>query len=442
MGNPNNQNIDLAAIRKDVEENADHHISVLREGLKASFTDLNGFQKWILEEMKKIGMQADEFEVAEKELLDQPSDRKMLRETPELLKRGINVVGKVPGKGSGGGGVLLFGHADKPPETYEWGKEKQYSDLVESEGRLHGPGIADDVAGITALLGAVETFNRLGMEPQGDLLVASILGKQLGVFGTYGLVTRYGPVDGAIYMHPAESGNGLGDLKVTSLGMAEFIIHVEGKIPETSEPHQTIYSQTGVSAIEKGIYLFQGLHKWAEEMNKKPELQHHELNKQVGQSFAISFGKFLCGEDNLVYHIPTECDLYGVINYPPETNLETMQAEFAKAYEELVKKDPWLSQNHVSMEWGDIITESSESDLNSEFIKTGFKAITDVTGKTPRLNYGHSCSDLRYPMLWWKAQGFGVGPTAGDMNTPTEWVDREEYMDTIITVTEILKHAG
>ena len=180
--------------------------------MKASFLSRDDFQKWFAAELKRIGVEVEIFEVDPSELLEQPSQRKTLRENPSALNRGMNVMGRVRGKTKGKGGVLVFGHADKPPESYEWGKK--HPDLIEKGSRLQGPGIADDVAGLTSLLGAMETYKQFKLEPEGDLLVASILGKQLGVFGTYGLVRRFGPVAGAIYMHPAESGNGLGDIKV------------------------------------------------------------------------------------------------------------------------------------------------------------------------------------------------------------------------------------
>ncbi|MGQ9584528.1 MAG: M20/M25/M40 family metallo-hydrolase [Anaerolineae bacterium] len=431
--------IRVADIRKDVEDREADHIKRLGEGLKASLVSLGEFQKWIAQEMKRIGMEATEFWVDPAELLNQPAMRKTLRENPSALNRGPNVVGKISGKDPTRG-MLLFGHADKPPETYEWGKK--WPELVVKGNRLQGPGIADDVAGLTSMLSAVETYLRLGLKPQGDVLVASILGKQLGVFGTYGLVERFGPVGGAIYAHPAESGNGLGDLKMTSLGMAEFHITVEGKKPDTTEPHQTIYSLSSVSAVDKGMYIVNGLYKWAAEMAKRPDAQHDKLKQQVGQSFAISFGRFLSGAENLVYHIPTKATIQGDVNFPPGIRLATVQQEFEKAFNALIKADPWLSQGHAHMEWGDVIAESCQSDEDSEFLAVAKKAITDVTGKTPRFNYGHSVSDLRYPMLWWKAQGFGVGPLAGDMNTETEYVDRTEYLHTIVVVAEILKNAA
>jgi acetylornithine deacetylase len=433
------EKIDVEALRKEVQANEAHHIDVLRDGLKASFLGRDDFQRWFGGEMERIGMQVDFFEVDPAELLEQPSQRKTLRENPSALNRGLNVVGRVPGKGAGRG-VLLFGHADKPPETYEWGRE--HPDLIEEGNRLQGPGIADDVAGLTAMLSAMEVYKHFGLEPEGDLLVTSILGKQLGVFGTFGLVRRYGPVAGAIYMHPAESGNGLGDLKVASLGMADFVLTVDGKEPETTEPHKTIYSRSGVNAIEKAIHLVGGIKQWAEEWARKPEVQHPELEKAVGQSFAVSFGRFLSGSDNLVYEIPTRCVAQGAINFPPAVRLAEIQKHFEEAVNHMAQADPWLKDDHVHLEWSDIIAESCEADIESHFVRVGRQAITDVTGKTPRYNYGHSVSDLRYPFLWWEADGFGVGPLAGDMNTKTEYVDRKEYLDTIIVVAEILKNAG
>jgi acetylornithine deacetylase/succinyl-diaminopimelate desuccinylase-like protein len=162
----------------------------------------------------------------------------------------------------------------------------------------------------------------------------------------------------------------------------------------------------------------------------------------VGQSFAVSFGRFLSGSENLVYEIPTRAVVQGAINFPPAVRLQEIQKDFEEAIRHMAEADPWLKQGHVRLEWGDVISESCQADIESEFVRIGRKAITDVTGKTPRYNYGHSVSDLRYPFLWWKANGFGVGPLAGDMNTETEYVDRKEYLDTLIVVAEILKNAG
>ncbi len=437
MGNPSFEKSDVTHVRKEIQKNEAYHLELLRKGFRASLSSLADFQAWIGDQMRRIGMDVEEFLVDRAELADQPAHQKILQEDPSALQTGPNVVGRLGGKVKGRG-ILLFAHADKRPETFEWGRK--HSDVEERNGRLYGPGIADDVAGITAILSALETFRRLGMEQKGDLLIASVLGKQMGVLGTYGLMRRYGPVDAAIYVHPAESGAGLGDIKMASNGMIEFLIEIEGKAPDTKEPYQTIFSKSGVSAAEKGVYLFQGLHEWAAETSKR--YRHVRLEELAGQAFALSMGRFIAGSENKVYEIPLRCVLQGTICFPPNANLETVQDGFKRAFDELAKQDPWLAQSRVRLEWGDFVGESTQSDEDSEFLLMASQAIKEATGKEPSYYYGHSVSDIRYPLLYWNAQAFGVGPLAGDIGKEAEWVDRREYLDTIVAVTQMLRHAA
>lgn len=423
----------LEKIRSDVMEREAHHLNLLEEGLKASFTDLKGFQSWIGERMAQIGMDAEQYTVDREELADQPAYQRTLREDPAALRSGPNVVGTLPGEG-GAGGILLFAHADKRPETFAWGREQP--DMVAREGRLFGPGIADDVSGITAMLSAVETFQRLGVPQARDLMVASVLGKQMGVFGTYGLMTRYGPMDAAIYVHPAESGDGLGEIKMASLGLLEFIVKLQGKPPDTTDPHQAIFSKSAVSAAQKAVYLFQGFHQWADEMTQR---YHHEgLEKMAQQSFALALGHLVAGTDNLVYEIPVDATLDGTICFPPEETLAETQSEFEAEFERLVAQDDWLADDHATLAWGDHVGESIQSDEDSDFLRMASRVLEAVTGRPPHYYYGHSVSDIRYPLLYWDAQAFGVGGVAGDLGKRGEWIDRDEYFDTIVAVTQML----
>jgi len=433
MGNLSVAKSDIALVRQDVERQEAHHLQRLGEGLKASFSNLAEFQRWIGAQMKRIGMEVEEFLVDRAELAHQLGFQRTLRENPEALQTGPNMVGRLAGKAPGRG-MLLFGHADKRPETFVWGREQ--SEIAERDGRLYGPGIADDVSGLTAMLSAVETFRRLGKEPQGDVLVASVLGKQMGVFGTYGLMRRYGPVDAAIYVHPAESGAGLGELKIASLGMIEFHIDIEGKGPDTTDHHHTIFSKSAVSAVDKGVFLFQGLQGWTADATK--QYHHAGLEQLTGQAFALSVGRFNAGAENEVFHIPQRCVLQGTVCLPTNARLEDVRYAFCQSFERLVAQDPWLAQAHVRLEWGDHVGESCQSDEESDFLRLARGSIEAVTGKKPVYYYGHSLSDIRYPILYWEAQAFGIGPLAGDLGKKTEWVDRKEYLDTIVSVTHML----
>jgi acetylornithine deacetylase len=427
----------LENIRNLVKEHDARHIQRLGTALKASYGDLDAFQDWIKAEMQAIGMEVSEFKVDVSELKNQPGYQKTLRDNPQALLKAKNVVGKIAGH-EPRQGMLLFGHADKRPETYEWAK--LHPEMTEIDDRFYGPGIADDVSGITAMLSAVETYCQLKLKPRGDLFVASILGKQGGIFGTNGLMKRYGPLDAAIYVHPAESGDGLGELKIASLGSLEFIINLDGKGPDSTEPIEAVFSKSAISATDLGIFLLNGLQKWAAEQEQR--YPHERLQALSGQTFSLLAGRFTSGTQNEVYQVARNCIIQGIVCFPPNARLETVRAEFVKAFETIVQQDPWLSQGHARLEWGDTIDQGCQSDENHPFMQMASQVIRELTGKTPSMYYGHTVSDIRYPLLYWKAQAFSLGPLAGNLAKENEWVDRKEYLDSIVAVTEILKNAA
>jgi len=425
---------ELTEIQGEVRKREVYHLSLLSEAVQISFSDLVSFQSWVGQKMKGIGLQIDEFTVDRDELADQPAYQKTLRENPTALKSGPNIVGRSSAE-KHDGGILLFAHADKFPQTFEWGKKHPH--MTERNGKLFAPGIADDVSGVTAMLSAIETFYRLRFEQKRNLMVASVLGKQLGVFGTYGLMKRYKPMDAVIYVHPAESGCGLNEIHMASNGMIEFSIEIEGKAPGTTDPFQTVYAKSAVNAAEKGVYLFQGLQTWAMESSKR--YHHSNLQELVGQSVSLVVSRFNAGVENQVYEIPLRGILEGTVCFPPLLALKTVQSDFKETFERLVKQDPWLAQSHVRLEWGDLIGDSAQSEERSTFLQTTSQVLAEVTGKKPHYQYGYSLSDIRYPLLSWKAESLGFGPVCGDINKETEWVDRKEYLDSIVALTLILK---
>lgn len=424
----------LKVIREDVRKNEKNHLGLLAEAVKTSFSSLARFQSWVGEKMRQIGLEVEEFIVDPEDLVHQPACQKTLRENPSALQSGPNVVGRLAGRDYGRG-LLLFAHADKFPETFDWGHKQP--EMVEREGRLFAPGIADDVSGITAMLSAVETFRRLGFVRKHDLMAASVLGKQMSLYGTHGLMRRYAPMEHAIYVHPAESGDGLSEIHMASNGMFEFLIEIAGKPPDTSDPFQIIYPNSAVSAVEKGVYIFEGLHRWAAEASDR--YRHSGLEKLTGRAIALLVARFTSGTEHLVYEIPLRCILEGAVSFPPNASLDTVQGDFKQVFERLVKQDPWLSHSNVSLEWGDYMGESVQSDEQSALLQMASRVLTDVTGRKPHYFYGYALSDIRYPLLYWHAQAFGIGPVCGDIAQESEWIDRKEYLDTIVAVTQMLR---
>jgi len=433
--------VDFNTIVEKVKSEECKHIDLLKASLLASFEGVTDFQVWIRDQMKEVGLEVEEFVVDLEELERQPAMFRTLRTEPAKLVRGPNFVGKLDSSSDRTTprqkGVLLFAHADKPADTYEWGRKYRVEKFA--RGRcLSGPGIADDVAGISACLSAVKIYRELGMEPHGEVRVASVLGKQLGIFGTYGLVTKYSPTDAAIYVHPPASGGGLRDLIIGALGMVEFHIEIKGRPPATTEPWKPIFEDTGVNPIYKGLDLTQKLREWAFEVEKSQMFRHKGVEAVAGKSFALSIGRFLSGEEGAAYQIPSHCRIEGVVHFSPRACVANVQKSLEETFERLKAQDPWLSQSNVTFEWGDVIADAFEVEPHNSFVQEVKRTVEEAAGRSPSFYYGHSVSDLRYPVLWWKVPSVGLGPLAGDLGTPDEYVDRDEYLTTVAVLVALL----
>ena len=201
---------DVKRLKNKIISRRDEIEALLDEAYQASRIDVDSFQTWVMQKLQGLGLKADEFRVEYEEVVRQPAFRAAYPDQGSVVDPPRNVVGALnPG---GPGGILLFAHADKIPETFEYARS--HAQMDRSGGRYAAPGIADDVSGIASMLSAAQFFQEFTPNSSLPILIASILGKQGGVFGTYGLMRRYGPASAAIYVHPAESGFGLSELKI------------------------------------------------------------------------------------------------------------------------------------------------------------------------------------------------------------------------------------
>ena len=146
----------------------------------------------------------------------------------------VAVVGHLRGSGNGRS-LLLFGHPDaedpsNPPPgagPESWSREPFETSV--SQGRMYGWGIADDLMGVAAGVCAIEAVTRRATALGGDVFMASTPSKfhargatavlQRVDFGSRGL-------DAAVYLHPAESGAGLEEIKALSCGQLLFRLEV------------------------------------------------------------------------------------------------------------------------------------------------------------------------------------------------------------------------
>ena len=423
---------DWTAIRAEVEGREAHHIDRLKEGLRRSYEDLPRFQAWVREWMSELGLRTEEFSVDLSELESQPACLPML-EHPATVHRGPNVMG-LWGEGSAQDGLFLYAHADKFPATYDWAREHPQPE--ERDGRIIGPGIADDVAGVVAMLSAVETYRRLGLEPERPLLCGSILGKQLSVMGTFGVMKRYGPMANSLYVHPPESGDGLHEIHHTSNGVIEFHIEIESRPPETSDPFHVIYDRGTINAVDAAVHLVHRLQSWVVEAGQRYHFP--PLEEETGRSIGLLISQMTTEGSNDVLQVCTKCVIEGVVCFPPIARLDQIRGEVETAINEAVDTYPRLTPELVTLRWGNNIGESCATCEDSSLVQVATKVLEHATGRPPRLTYAYALSDIRYPRLYWDAQIIGIGPRAGGLAEKDEWIDCQEYVGTIAVVTAMM----
>ena len=425
---------DWPTVRKEVEEREAHHLDRLDEGLRRSYEGLTEFQGWVRDWMSDLALRTDEFRVDLGELASQPACRRMLEHDPASLHRGSNVVG-ILGDLDATGGLLLYAHADKFPQTYDWARESPVPER--RDGRILGPGVADDVAGVVAMLSAVETCRRLGLRPRRPLLCGSLLGKQLSVLGTFGLMKRYPPMANAIYVHPPESGDGLHEIHHTSNGVVEFHVEVEGRSPETKDPFHVIYDRGAVNAVDAAMFIVQGLKTWAAEAARR--YHHPPLEEETGWSIGLLVSRMRTEGSDDVLQVSKRCVIEGVVCFPPNARLDPIRREVRRAIDRAIETHPRLAAQSVTLRWGDNIGEACATDEGSPLVHAAQHALECATGRPPRFTYAYSLSDIRYPLLHWGAQVIGIGPRAGGLATRGEWVDCREYVTTIAVVAALLR---
>ena len=424
---------DWNTIQGEVERREAHYLDRLSEGLVRSYEGLEEFQAWVREWMHDLALRTEEFRVDFDELRTQPACRRMLDREPASLHRGTNVVGML-GEANAKDGLLLYAHADKFPQTYDWARESPRPER--RDGRIVGPGVADDVSGVVAMLGAVEARRSLGLAPRRPLLCGSLLGKQLSVLGTFGLMKRYPPMANAVYVHPPESGDGLHEIHHTSNGVVEFRIEVEGRPPETKDPFHVIYDRGAVHAVEATMCILRRLETWAAEAAVRYRCP--PLEEECGRSVALLVSRMETEGAADLLQVPKRCIVDVVVCFPPNASLESIRREVQCAAESAVEAHPRLSASSFTLQWGDNIGEACATDEGSALVRAAQRTLECATGSPPRFTHAYSLSDIRYPLLYWSAPVIGIGPRAGGLATRHEWVDEREYVKTIAVVAALM----
>ena len=331
--------------------------------------------------------------------------------------------------------LLMFAHPDGEPVngTDRWTHDP-FSGEIE-RGRLYGWGVADDLAGCAAAVLALERLADAGT-PMGRAVFASTPSKR-HARGVAALLHDGLSADASLYLHPAESGVGMREIKAVASGQLEFTITVEGRPPDTTEPGHTAFSHQGVNPIDKALVIRDALMRLGED--RAGRIRHPLIEAEVGRATNLHVSRIRCGEIHRMSRIEETCVLGGAISFPPGETLDQVRDEIEAAVAAAAEGDAWLVVHPPVIAWLTGVTGAEVADDHPLYV-TASAAVQQVTGAAPHVNPMHTSSDIRNPMVQAGIPCIGLGCLAGDLSQNDrhdEWINLEDFLRMVEVTSRI-----
>ena len=347
-----------------------------------------------------------------------------------------SIVGTLAGTGAGRS-LILFAHPDSEAVEMPHGwRHDPFAGTIE-EGRLYGWGVADDLAGVAAGVAAITAVAGAGLRPGGAVLMASTPSKR-HARGVAAIMHQGFVADAAVYLHPAESGVGMREVKAFASGQLEFRVTVAGRKPPTTEPGHTAFAHLAANPVDKAVLLYGAL--MALDARRGARVHHPALHGAVGRSTNLMISNFACGNDAKFSRLHLSCSFGGAVSFPPSERMEDVQAEIAEALHAAAAADPWLAGHPPVLEWVSGVTGMEVAETSPLFC-TVSGAVLAVTGIAPTVNPMHTSSDIRNPIVQKGIPTVGLGPFCGGLTqigAIDEWVDVADYIAMVKVTTAII----
>lgn len=312
----------------------------------------------------------------------------------------------------------LFSHIDTHIVEEGWSKDPFTPELIGN--KLYGLGTSDDKGGVAAMLVAAKALASKGKPLP---VVMSLHGKGGGGRGSLPVFDRLQKIEhgiGAVlYVHPAETGRGLDDIKNAVQGIADLQLHLTGwrGTPLEIGSIDSAEWSTGGSAVERGMELLTLLKEtvFKEVLVNIGILEAGDRIGSVADEMTIAFRLKFTGAH-------TWKDLVDEANKTIDTFVASKSTADHR-YKATLKSIGYLT-NPGAAKW-----ESGESKILRSAIK-------DVTGKAPTAYPNHYAGDIRYPIRLLGVPAYGIGSIGGNFYMPDEWVDIDDLVKLVAVLIQ------
>ena len=411
----------------------DDALSFLRELIEAGRDGEDAVQRRVAGELERLGCAVETVRY-------RPADVPMVEEFADTTAMDAgeraSIVGRLKGQG-GGRSLILFAHPDSEPVagTERW-RHDPFAGIV-ADGRIHGWGVADDLAGVAAMVEGLRLLLASGRRPAGDIIVASTPSKR-HARGVSALLHGGLAADAALYLHPAESGAGMREVKAFASGQLDFRVAVEGRAPATTEPHQTGFAHRAVNAVDKVLLIGRALQTLDEA--RAGRVRHPRLEAAVGRSTNLMLSHLAAGDPDRLSRSPVTAMIGAALSFPPPETLSQVRREVEEAVRAVADADDWLREHPPRLLWDSGVT-GAEVPEESALWRVVVQAVTEQCGEAPFVNPMHTSSDIRNPMVQKGIPTVGLGPLCGDLSQnggTDEWVDVADYLRSVRVAAAIM----
>jgi acetylornithine deacetylase/succinyl-diaminopimelate desuccinylase-like protein len=343
------------------------------------------------------------------------------------------VLARFPGSG-GGRSVIFFAHPDGEAfqPSHGWVHDPLAGEI--DRGRIHGWGVADDLAGVATMVEALRAVLAAGATPQGEVILASTPSKR-HARGVHALLHGGVHADAAVYLHPAESGVGMREVKALASGQLIIRIIVKGRLPATNEPGHAAFAHTAVNPVLQAQAVIAALA--ALDARRGERVHHPALDAAIGRSTNLLIGDVRTLGDGRAARIAPAVQLSCALAFPPGERLADVQAEVEAAIAEAVAADPSLDLDVTFLSG----VTGAEVPLDHPLWLVTSEAVRRGTGTAPAINPLHTSSDIRNPMVQSGIPCVGLGPLCGDLTQNggrDEWVDVADYRRGVAVVAALI----
>ena len=380
--------------------------------------DENDVQKIILNKLESLQLKSEIIPVNFDSIKDHPafSDDGF---SPDSR---INVIGNW-NKNMKGRSLILNGHVDVVPTGSKtlW-EDSPWSGKIKDD-RIYGRGSCDMKAGLASGILAVQVLKTIGFEPNGNVMIQSVVGEESGGCGTLTNIVKGYKGDAAVILEPTS-------LKLCPIqsGALTFRLTIPGQATHAA------MRWDGISAIEKFNIINQSIIELEKERHSLFSVEYYESPERVAP---INIGTIKGGEWHST--VPDSVIVEGRLGVFPGEPVSDARTAFSNHIIKVSNSDPWLKNNPPIIEWFEGQFESGQTDINHSIINHLKEAYNNVNNSNPIIEGVTYGSDLRLFTNHADIPALLFGP--GDVrlaHSANEYVEIEEVLTCIKIISNLI----